>query len=77
MAPINFLPPVQDGAVLSVLSILCVAFKLKSPSTAASNCMILNMCLIIILLPVWREKIRLERALRLKRERRDSAWAEE
>jgi hypothetical protein len=70
-------PSAKDVTLLSVLGILCVAFKLISPSTAAGNCMILNLCLIVVMLPVWRENIRLERALRRERGRSDSGWAED
>ena len=77
MHPMFFLPSIRDVALLSAMSILCVAFNISSPSTAASNCMILNLCLVGIMLPVWRENIRVERALRRERGRSDSGWAED
>ena len=52
---------IHDIALLAVLGILCVALEARNPSMPVCMCMVLNLCLIVVMLPVWRESIRLER----------------
>ena len=60
---------IQDIALLAVPGILCAALEARNPSMPVCMCMIIDLCLIVVMLPIWRENIRLERELRRERRR--------